>query len=321
MKLTNDTINALKNGIPLDDFDATIHDAVLVTRALEYLTLIITSSDSIKNRFLKERDLNYILLYIPSTQRKIIESGFLWQLLTFLKFKGFKAYLLISLDYLLMSHSDTFRLYDRLVAISSLARIYGDMIRNPTYVARLWKEDLIRGLLWHIKGVTLIPRGSVDDVLNSYKAFPSWSWASVRYEAVKNDLKTNNSLYSFSAVKSGSVTIASPLRRLLRLYNKEWRSQKASIGTGLLHLLVLEAISNILNSINVYRRAGILKLRYIDRLCYALPKLIAIIKKMETLITTRLGLRKELRTVLMPLNAVFMEVEREDWVKETVMII
>ncbi|KAH7370256.1 hypothetical protein BKA65DRAFT_350030, partial [Rhexocercosporidium sp. MPI-PUGE-AT-0058] len=34
IKLTNDTINALKNGIPLGDFNATIRDAVVVTRAL-----------------------------------------------------------------------------------------------------------------------------------------------------------------------------------------------------------------------------------------------------------------------------------------------
>jgi hypothetical protein len=35
MKLTNDTISALKNGIPLIDFNHTIQDAVSVTRALD----------------------------------------------------------------------------------------------------------------------------------------------------------------------------------------------------------------------------------------------------------------------------------------------
>jgi hypothetical protein len=95
MKLTNDAMNALKNGIPLSNFDATIQDAVLVTRALGIIwidalcilqdrnewseeaskmneiyggstvTLVITSSDSVKNGFLKERDLNYI--HIPPT--------------------------------------------------------------------------------------------------------------------------------------------------------------------------------------------------------------------------------------------------------------
>lgn len=92
MKLTNDTMDALKHGIPLTNFDATIQDAVLVTRALgisyiwvdalcilqdriewseeasrmneiyggSTVTLVIASSDSVKNGFLKERDLKYI---------------------------------------------------------------------------------------------------------------------------------------------------------------------------------------------------------------------------------------------------------------------
>ncbi|PVH74251.1 HET-domain-containing protein [Cadophora sp. DSE1049] len=505
MKLTDDTMNALKNGIPLGNFDATIQDAILVTRALgisyiwidglcilqdhdefreeaskmneiyggSTVVLVIASSDSVKNGFLKERDLNYIpvaystdpaedhraklfvspewddsereyngpwsnrgwtmqegllpnrLLHYTASQiiwkcceeqifeRGVVErvedrisetltysdygdiafgSGLLWKLPTFLRFKRFKAHLPTSLDYPLMSHSETFRLWydvveeytqrkftnisDRLVAISSLARIYGNMIRNPTYVAGLWKEDLIRGLLWHVEGATLIPRGSADDILSSHEAFPSWTWAGVGYEAVKNDLKTDNSLCAlselediqidlvhprdpFGAVKSGSVTIAGPLRRLPRLYNKEWTSEKASMskleryisgiideenqgsvahkyssppgdhfsvlqmlkGTGLLHLLVLEATGDILNGINVYRRAGILELRYIDPSSYASPELIATMKKMETSITARLGPRKEPRTVRMTPNAVFMEVERGNWVKETVMII
>lgn len=289
-KLTNDTMNELKNGKPLTAFDATIQDAVLVTRALgisyiwidalcilqdgkewsdeaskmneiyggSTVTLVIASSDSVKNGFLKERDLNYIpvaystdpaedhraklflspewddsereynwpwskrgwtmqegllpnrLLHYTASQmiwkcceeqrfeRGVTErvedrisetltysdyhdiafgSEFLWQLPAFLKFKRFKNHLPISLDYPLMSHSDTFRLWydlvedytqrrftkisDRLVAISGLARIYGDMIRNPTYVAGLWKEDLIGGFYGMLK------------VQRSFRSFPS----------------------------------------------------------------------------------------------------------------------------------------------------
>jgi hypothetical protein len=505
MKLTNDTMNVLKNGIPLANFDATIQDAVLVTRALgisyiwidalcifqdgnewseeaskmneiyggSTVTLVIASSDSVKKGFLKERDLNYIpvaystdlaedhraklflspewndsereyngpwsnrgwtmqegllpnrLLHYTASQiiwkcceeqrfeRGVTErvedrisetltysdyddiafgSGFLWQLPAFLKFKRFKNHLPISLDYPLMSHSDTFRLWydlvedytqrrfakisNRLVAISGLARIYGDMIRNPTYVAGLWKEDLIRGLLWHVEGTTLIPKRSAGDIITLPEAFPSWSWASVGYEVVKNDLKTDNSLRAlseieniqidlvdlrdpFGAVRSGSVTITGPLRRLPRLYNKEWASAEASMSKlerhiseivekesqgsvahkyssppgghfsvllmlgdiDLLHLLVLEATGKILNGINVYRRGGILKLWYIDPSSYASPELIATLKKMETSITARLGLRKKTRKMRKTSNAIFMEVKRENWVKETVMIV
>jgi hypothetical protein len=94
LKLTIDTINILRNRIPLDKFDPIIRDAVLVTRALgityiwidtlciiqdhnaedwnkqaskinkiyggSTVTLIIASSNSIINGFLKERELQYI---------------------------------------------------------------------------------------------------------------------------------------------------------------------------------------------------------------------------------------------------------------------
>jgi len=318
-------------------------------------------------------------------------SGFLWQLPAFLKFKRFKAYLPISLDYPLLSDSETFRLWydlveeytprkftdisNRLVAISGLARMYGAMIRHPTYVAGLWKEDLIRGLLWHVKGATLIPKGSADNIPTSRNFPPSWSWAGVGYEVVENDLKTDNSRCAlsnvedthivlvdprdpFGAVESGSVTITGPVRRLPRLYNKEWTSEKASMSkleryiseivdgetqgsvahkyssppgghfsvlqmfrsTGLLDSLVLEATGDNLYGISVYRRVGILTLRYTDPSCYASPELIAKMKKMETPVPERLGLRKKPRNLRVPPNAVFMEVKRGNWVKETLMI-
>lgn len=89
----------------------------------------------------------------------------------------------------------------------------------------------------------------------------------------------------------------------------------------LLHLLVLEATGDILNGVNVYRRGGILKLWYIDPSSYASPELIATLEKMETSITARLGLHKKTSKTRMTSNAVFMEVNRGNWVKETVMIV
>jgi hypothetical protein len=509
-KLTKDEMSALKNGIPFTDFDDTIQDAILVTRALgisyiwidalcilqdgeewskdaskmneiyggSTVTLVIASSKSVKDGFLKERDLNYIpvaystdiaeghraklflspewddsereyngawskrgwtmqegllpnrILHYTTSQiiwkcceeqrfeRGVTErvqdrisetltysdhhdiafgsgSGFFWELPAFMKFKTFKSYLPVNLEYPLMSHP-TFRLWydlvedftqrqftnmgDRLMAISGLARIYGDMIRNPTYVAGLWKEDLIRGLLWHVKGTTLIPKRSADNNSTCHEAFPSWSWASVGVEeVVQNDLKTDDCLQAlseientqidlvdprdpFGAVKScsaPSVTISGPLRRLPRLYNKDWASAEALMsklerhiseiieeesqgsvaqkystpagghfcvlrmlkGIDVLHLLVLEATGEASNGISIYRRGGILKLRYNDPLNIASPKLIAMLKKAETSITAQLGLRKKPRKTRGIPNAVFLEVEREDWVKKTVMVV
>jgi hypothetical protein len=502
MKLTDESMNALKDGISLANFDDTIRDAVLVTRALgisyiwidalcilqdgkewseeaskmneiyggSTVTLVIASSNSVKDGFLKKRDLNYIpvtystdlaedsraklfispewddsereyngpwskrgwtmqegllpnrLLHYTASQivwkcceeqrfeRGVTErvedrisetltysdhiafgSGFLWQLPAFLKFKRFKNYLPISLDYPLMSDPETFRLWydlvedythreftkisDRLAAISGLARIYGSVIRNPTYMAGLWKEDIIRGLLWHVEGTTIVPKRSADNSPTSNEAFPSWSWASVRYEVVKHDLKTDNSLRAlseieniqtelvdprdpFGAVESGNITITGPLRRLPRLYNNEWAAEasmselerhiseiveKESQGSvarkyssppgghfsflvmlgdiSLLCLLVLEATGEVQNGINKYRRAGILKLSYTDPSSYASPKLITTLEKMETSITAGLGQRRKIRKMRVNLNAVFMEVNRGNWAKETVMIV
>jgi hypothetical protein len=242
-----------------------MHEGLLPNRLLHYTASQITWKFCEEQRCVTERVEDRIseTLTYPDYDDIAFGSGFLWQLPAFLKFKRFKNHLPISLDYPLMSRSDTFRLWyglvedytqrrftkisDRLVAISGLVRIYGDMIRNPTYMAWLWKEDLIRGLLWHFEGTTLIPKRSADNISTFHEAFPSWSWASVGYEVVKNDLKTDNSLCTlseiesiqidlvdlwdpFGAVNSGSVTITGPLRRLPRLYNKEWASAEASMS-------------------------------------------------------------------------------------------
>ena len=504
MSLNHNTMDKLKNGVPLVDLDEAIQDAISVTRSLgiEYIwidalclrqdnnewndelqkmneiyggsivTLVSASSDSVKNRFLNKRNLDYIpvaystdpedrrakiflsqewndsaceyngpwskrgwtmqegllpnrvLFYTASQlvwkcceeqsfERGVTErikdriseiltysdhdnigfgSGFLWTLPTFLRFKRFKDYLPTCLDITLMSHSDTFRLWydliedytqrqfqdidDRLRAISSLARMYSAMIQNLTYVAGLWREDLIRGLMWYVPGATLISHGSADKPQASLKAFPSWSWADVGYEIVKNDLKSQDGLYAFSnienvqidldnvkepfsTVRSGRISINGPLKRLSKLYYKDWMLVEAPItkleryisqivdeecqgnipqryssplgghfgilimlgNIGLLYLLVLETTGCDTLGATIYRRVGILKLQYTDRSSYLSPALVAMRKEAQTSITARFGLRKTPRKVRPAPNDVFMEVKKADWVKETVMVV
>ena len=371
----------LRNGVPLNAFDPTIRDAILVTRALEItyiwidalciiqndntkdwieqaskmnkiyggstVTLVVASSNSVTNGFLKDRKLLYIpisssdnrdrestdtesparvflspewdrnedklngpwstrgwtmqegllpsrLLHYTSSQmiwkcgeeqkfeRGVTESlddvvakiltysddtsfgsGWLWKLETFMKFKRFPDYLPSSLDYPLLSEPETFHLWydlleeysqrrftlisDRFVAISGLAELYGNTIRSHEYVAGLWKPDLIRGLIWYTKGAKLIPRQSMDSMRAVNNAFPSWSWASVGYEAVTNSHKNNSRSQAlsrledvqidlvdqsqpFGGVRSGSATITGPLKKTPRLYNKEWKSMEASMS-------------------------------------------------------------------------------------------
>jgi len=59
---------------------------------------------------------------------------------------------------------------DKLPALSGLAHLYGQKL-NDQYVARLWKNSLIEGLLWQSFG------DGVNRV-SEYRA-PSWSWASI----------------------------------------------------------------------------------------------------------------------------------------------
>ncbi|PVH85655.1 hypothetical protein DL98DRAFT_375508, partial [Cadophora sp. DSE1049] len=67
---------------------------------------------------------------------------------------------------------------DRLVAISGVAERIA-RLANLTYAAGLWREDLIRGLLW------VTPKYELRDAQEprrsqSYIA-PTWSWASMEY--------------------------------------------------------------------------------------------------------------------------------------------
>ncbi|KAH0559316.1 hypothetical protein GP486_004171 [Trichoglossum hirsutum] len=510
MKLTAGTMDILRNGIPLNKFDPTIRDAILVTRALEIthiwidalcilqdhntkdwneqaskmneiyggstVTLVVASSNSVRNGFLKKRELRYIpiprrsnpagdstdiksaasvffspewdknedelngpwsnrgwtmqegllpsrLLHYTSSQmiwkcgeeqrfeRGVIKSlqdevaklltysddisfgsGLLWRLETFMKFKRFSDYLPSNLNCSPSSEPETFRLWydlieeytqrrfkyisDRLVAISGLAQIYGNAIRSNEYVAGLWKPDLIRGLIWHTDGAKLIPRQSADNMRAFNNAFPSWSWASVGYEVVKNGQKNNNNLQAlslvevvqvdlvdqldpFGAVKSGSVTITGPLKKAPRLYNKEWKSAGASISEferhlseivedeslgGVEHryssppgghfaalqmlgdidsldLLVLEATGEVSNGINMYRRVGVITLRYFSEGDIASPDLIAKLEELETSRAARLGPEMEKWEGQKASNGVLMGLRREPWKTETVIIV
>ncbi|KAH6847128.1 heterokaryon incompatibility protein-domain-containing protein [Chaetomium sp. MPI-CAGE-AT-0009] len=132
---------------------------------------------------------------------------------------------------------------DRLVAVSGLAKVFGDTIRSDKYFAGLWKQDMIRGLMWYTEGATLIPPKPLDNNM-----FPTWSWASAgrrhvkfdhdrrkmsltRMERVQVDLVDKRQ--PFGPLKTGrtnTIILTGPLKRLPRLYNKEWRREDASMS-------------------------------------------------------------------------------------------
>lgn len=75
---------------------------------------------------------------------------------------------------------------DKLVAIAGVAKVVQALSKLPAedYLAGLWKEDLVRDLLWHVTSTGARPPG--------YQA-PSWSWASVEGAVMFNNSGARNS--------------------------------------------------------------------------------------------------------------------------------
>lgn len=137
---------------------------------------------------------------------------------------------------------------DRLVALSGLAKKFGNIIQDEQYVAGLWKQDLLRGLLWYVRGAKLTPNTTTQGSSIDLDNIPSWTWASVAYKRVVNDYSNQEEFRTFAviedvqvdlidesnpfgAVKSGRITITSPTLRFSKLYHKEWRCHNASMST------------------------------------------------------------------------------------------
>lgn len=190
-------------------------------------------------------------------------SGWIWKLDTFMKFKSFPAYLPTNQDQDHIPASERFRLWyelveeysprrftnptDRLLALSGLAKIFGDQIRCRDYVAGLWGPDLMRGLMWYTEGSALVVRHSPEREKLLEAGFPSWSWASAGYGVVKNRWKDNNSMWALSQAEftpsgssgdgqafgtaiTGCLVLKGPLKRVERLYNPAWKSTDVSMS-------------------------------------------------------------------------------------------
>jgi len=299
----------------------------------------------------------------------------LWTLETFLKFKTFPSCLP---DRWELFQPEMFRMWydlvedysprqlkksdDRLIAVSGLAKIIGETIRCEEYFAGLWKPDMIRGLMWYTEGAPLIPRKPLTN-----DSFPTWSWASAEFALVRIDHGDEKTFLSrvenvqvdlvdkrqpFGALEKGSahtITLAGPLKRLARLYNKAWKCEDASMselerhlsetiemespgkveprysspsgvhfavlqmlqGHQSLDLLVLESTSEGPN--NVYRRVGVLTLRACWEQDMCSPDLLAKLKEMENSLTARLGPRELAGREYKLHNKVFAEVTEETW--------
>ncbi|KAJ9659255.1 hypothetical protein H2198_003259 [Neophaeococcomyces mojaviensis] len=141
---------------------------------------------------------------------------------------------------------------DRLVAISGLAKIYGDVLGDYRYFAGLWQSDMLRGLLWYAQGMRLFDSNLSHPTVVEVKA-PSWSWARAPSgSAIRNDwtnsgfrplaavknvsrvpVESNN---PFSGVSSTRLTIRGPVYRFPQLYHPSWRSASSFLSAFERHL-------------------------------------------------------------------------------------
>ncbi|KAJ4304635.1 hypothetical protein N0V90_000161 [Kalmusia sp. IMI 367209] len=112
---------------------------------------------------------------------------------------------------------------DKLPAISGIASIYADKIGGD-YLAGLWREDLIEGLVWQSLSFRRV---------TEYRA-PSWSWASgdgipaagqmTEYEDIAEILDAKVTLKGanpFGEVTDGWIKLRAPLEQLYPMYD-DW---------------------------------------------------------------------------------------------------
>jgi hypothetical protein len=112
---------------------------------------------------------------------------------------------------------------------------------------------LVRGLMWHTEGASLVSWSSLESKELIAAGFPSWSWISGGYEVARNPRKDNSSLKAlsqatfapaesfddsqpFGTARRGRVILTGPLKRVPRLYNPAWKSADVSMSAFERHL-------------------------------------------------------------------------------------
>lgn len=196
------------------------------------------------------------------------ESAWLWRQDSFTQFKLFPEFVASDSKYISGPSREPFRLWyrliedysqrqftkeeDRLIAISGLARMIGETVKDYGYAAGLWKSDLIRGLLWYAEDAKFVPSKPAHDIL------PSWSWASVGDQLIDHVLGNDDEYHAVSRIEDvhvdlvdplepfgsatgGKITITGPFKRLSRLYDERWKLPEASLSRLERHLSKLVA--------------------------------------------------------------------------------
>ena len=143
-------------------------------------------------------------------------------------------------------------LRDRLIAISGIAKFYGKVLRDDTYVAGLWRSDMILGLLWYAKGLQIFG-DKVNRTVAVENKIPSWSWVNgpcgfaICNDWVDKSFKEKSVLenvtYSledssnpFGDIVNAEITLRGPVHRFSRLYHPNWHSPQNGLSPFERHL-------------------------------------------------------------------------------------
>lgn len=122
---------------------------------------------------------------------------------------------------------------DRLPALAGVARRYGELRGGWTYLAGLWKEQLLSGLAWY-------KTQAYYDERPIKQSAPTWSWASSPRGTILNTSSFRGSIplvgYRiippdadvYTGVKGVEITVEGPILDL-RVY-KEWDTNAKMIG-------------------------------------------------------------------------------------------
>ena len=128
---------------------------------------------------------------------------------------------------------------DKVMALSAIARVYADA-NHDSYLAGLWRQNLIFQLLWKHEGGPEVVRRP-----QKYRA-PSWSWLAVDGRLFKTGVSEHEwsadgaevldvqvvpkpGFTAFDAIQSGSITVRGKMK-LVRWHHRQWPPNISGIG-------------------------------------------------------------------------------------------
>ncbi|KAK5069388.1 hypothetical protein LTR51_008638 [Lithohypha guttulata] len=171
---------------------------------------------------------------------------------------------------------------DRLVAISGLAAKYLDFLGSDRYLAGLWENDMVRGLLWQVDATKTFSMPESEAGMADTYHCPTWSWLGVTPGyTVSNDHAFNidckdlaevqvqqveyeHHSRPFGNVQKAVLSLRGHTIFFNRLYHAEWRTSTSlsAFERHISHLIEDEYASSAVDFAHESKFAAILMLKH-----------------------------------------------------------